>query len=55
MAITGRPGQTRGVQVVFLQCEDTLDERAYELVTKHKELSAEAIEKLLEESTDANS
>ena len=45
-----RPGQTRGCQIVHLQCEGTIDERAYELVKNHLDLSEDQIEKLLEES-----
>jgi len=45
-----RPGQTRGCQVLYLQCEETIDQRAYELITKHQELSEDQVEKLLAES-----
>lgn len=44
-----RPGQTRGVQIVDFLCESTLDERALDLVQNHNGLTAEQIEKLLEQ------
>ena len=42
-----RPGQKLGVNIVFFTCKDSLDKRRIELVQKHKEYSAEVVERLL--------
>jgi len=36
-----------GVNIVFFTCKDSLDKRRIELVQKHKEYSAEVVERLL--------
>lgn len=43
-----RPGQSRGVIVVDVVCENTLDERRLELVSGHEEMSEAQVEALLE-------
>lgn len=48
-----RPGQTRQPIYVFFQVENTLDERIYELVTKHVDFSDEQIDALLESEIKA--
>ena len=48
-----RPGQTRGCEVVVVQAEGTIDERAFELVSGHLELSGEQVDAMLEESLNA--
>jgi SNF2 family DNA or RNA helicase len=46
-----RPGQKRGVNVTFLQCRETIDQRAYELIRNHQELSEAQINELLGEES----
>jgi hypothetical protein len=42
-----RPGQRDAVQFVFFVCDDTMDMRRIELVTKHNDCTEQFIEKLL--------
>lgn len=49
IARVARPGQRDGVQIVFFVCEDTMDRRRIELVTKHRDCSDKFIEQLLME------
>lgn len=47
-----RPGQRRGCIVVAFNCEGTLDERTWELITGHNEMSQAQVEALLEKELD---